>query len=108
MATFGTLLLFALTVAGVIARPFKIGEAWFAGGGAALMLAFGLVSPAAVLGVNLGPNITIVGSLATMLRRTTLARSGITVGSGELARVGLCVTVPALIAACAALWIATR
>lgn len=59
---------------------------------------------AAVLGVNLGPNVTVVGSLATMLWRATLAQRGVEVTPGELAKAGLMVTVPALLAACLLLW----
>jgi arsenical pump membrane protein len=59
---------------------------------------------AAVLGVNLGPNVTVVGSLATMLWRATLAQRGVDVRPGELAKAGLLVTVPALLAAVLALW----
>jgi len=60
---------------------------------------------AAVLGVNLGPNVTVVGSLATMLWRATLAQRGVEVTPAELAKAGLLVTVPALVVATLLLWL---
>lgn len=69
------------------------------GGGVTRPLLF-----AAVLGCNLGPNVTVVGSLATMLWRSTLQRKGLDVTPKELAVNGLLVTVPALAAATLALW----
>ena len=186
-----TILLFALTLFGVLTRPFRLNEAWFAAAGGLLMLLFRRVSPAeawtvtadsggvllfllflmavsalvdksgffdwaaihaasggtlggsvfvvafgptvganlinnilmcllalsavrhdghaplyaAILGVNLVPNITVVGSLATMLWRTSLSRRGLEISPVELAKIGVAVTVPALIAACLALWL---
>lgn len=60
---------------------------------------------AAVLGCNLGPNITIVGSLATMLWRSVLQKRGLDITARELAVNGLLVTVPALTVATLALWL---
>jgi arsenical pump membrane protein len=60
---------------------------------------------AAVLGCNLGPNITVVGSLATMLWRSVLQKRGLDITPGELARAGLMVTLPALFIACLTLWV---
>jgi arsenical pump membrane protein len=60
---------------------------------------------AAVLGCNLGPNITIVGSLATMLWRSVLQKRGLEISPKELAINGLLVTIPSLIAATLALWL---
>lgn len=65
--------------------------------------------PAAVLavliGVNVGPNLTYVGSLANLLWRNVI-RGELRAGFGEFSRVGL-VTVPAtLVAAVIALWAA--
>lgn len=60
---------------------------------------------AAVLGVNLGPNVTVVGSLATMLWRATLAQRGVEVTPAELAKAGLLVTAPALVVATLLLWL---
>lgn len=56
-------------------------------------------SAAALVGVNLGPNATINGSLATLLWLRIVHRAGITVSPLAFARIGLLVTIPALAAA---------
>ncbi|MEV8114114.1 SLC13 family permease [Streptomyces xiamenensis] len=59
---------------------------------------------AALIGVNLGPNLTYVGSLATLLWRRVLHAHDTDPGLGLFTRLGL-VTVPAsLVAAVVALW----
>ncbi|MEU0409633.1 arsenic transporter [Streptomyces griseorubiginosus] len=59
---------------------------------------------AVLLGVNIGPNLTYAGSLATLLWRRILHRQDHEVGIGEFTRLGL-LTVPAsLAAAVVALW----
>ncbi|MET2717275.1 SLC13 family permease [Streptomyces harbinensis] len=59
---------------------------------------------AALIGVNLGPNLTYVGSLATLLWRRVLHAHGTDPGLGHFTRLGL-LTVPAsLVAATVALW----
>jgi arsenical pump membrane protein len=63
---------------------------------------------ASIVGVNLGPNLTTVGSLATMLWLVLLRRRGLEVSPIEYLRVGVVVTVPALALAVAALWIVAR
>ncbi|MFD7958059.1 SLC13 family permease [Streptomyces ardesiacus] len=61
---------------------------------------------AVLIGVNLGPNLTYVGSLATLLWRRLLHRQGVEVELGLFTRLGL-LTVPATVAAStAALWVA--
>jgi arsenical pump membrane protein len=60
---------------------------------------------AVLLGVNIGPNLTYAGSLATLLWRRIVHRHDHTVDLGEFTRLGL-LTVPAtLIPAVAALWV---
>ncbi len=59
---------------------------------------------AVIVGVNLGPNLTTIGSLATMLWLVTLRRRGLEVSAFEYVRVGGLVTIPALLLAVAALW----
>ncbi|OBB06235.1 arsenic transporter [Mycobacteriaceae bacterium 1482268.1] len=63
--------------------------------------------PAAILamliGVNIGPNLTYVGSLANLLWRSVIRRD-ITVGFGEFSRVGLLTTPLTLIVAVLGLW----
>jgi arsenical pump membrane protein len=68
--------------------------------------------PAAVLamliGVNVGPNLTYAGSLATLLWRRLLHERDVDVDLGEFTRLGL-LTVPAALAvATAGLWAALR
>jgi arsenical pump membrane protein len=63
---------------------------------------------AVLLGVNIGPNLTYVGSLATLLWRQILHARDHPPGAGEFLRLGA-VTVPAcLLAAVAALWAGLR
>jgi arsenical pump membrane protein len=54
---------------------------------------------AALIGVNLGPNATLTGSLATLLWLTILQRANIAITPLGFARIGLVVTLPALAAA---------
>ena len=61
-----------------------------------------------LLGVNLGPNLSIIGSLATMLALGLVRQRGVDVGGWSYLRVGL-VAMPATLAAgLAGLWLAQR
>ncbi|ETZ97495.1 arsenical pump membrane family protein [Mycobacterium kansasii 824] len=64
--------------------------------------------PAAVLavliGVNIGPNLTYVGSLSNLLWRRVLRSHHVEAGVGEYTRLGLCTVPTALLAAVLALW----
>jgi arsenical pump membrane protein len=63
---------------------------------------------AVLIGVNVGPNLTYAGSLATLLWRRLLAERNHEPDLGEFTRLGLA-TVPAgLVLATAALWLALR
>jgi arsenical pump membrane protein len=63
---------------------------------------------ALLIGVNVGPNLTYTGSLATMLWRRTIRERGVHVALGEFTKLGL-LTVPAsLVLAVVALWIGIR
>ncbi|HEY0803704.1 MAG TPA: ArsB/NhaD family transporter [Pseudonocardiaceae bacterium] len=63
---------------------------------------------AVLLGVNLGPNATYVGSLATLLWRRVLAGHGLTTTLREFLRLGA-LTVPlSLLAGVLALWLSLR
>lgn len=66
------------------------------------------LAAAAIVGVNLGPNVTTVGSLATMLWLVLLRRRGLEISALAYVRVGAVVTVPALLAACGGLWLAAH
>jgi arsenical pump membrane protein len=61
---------------------------------------------AVLIGVNAGPNLTYTGSLATLLWRRVLHARGDGPSLGEFTRVGVLATVPVLVAATSALWLA--
>jgi arsenical pump membrane protein len=63
---------------------------------------------AVLIGVNTGPNLTYVGSLATLLWRRVLIRRGEELPIGEFLRLGALTVPPVLIAATVALWISLR
>ncbi|HEU0191582.1 MAG TPA: SLC13 family permease [Mycobacterium sp.] len=68
--------------------------------------------PAAVLavliGVNIGPNLTYVGSLSNLLWRRILRRHNVPADVGEYTRLGLCTVPTAVMAAVLALWVGVR
>jgi arsenical pump membrane protein len=66
------------------------------------------LAAALIVGVNLGPNLTTVGSLATMLWLVLLRRRGLDVSALDYLRVGVVVTLPALALAAAGLWATGR
>ncbi|MCK8679293.1 SLC13 family permease [Streptomyces lichenis] len=63
---------------------------------------------AVLLGVNIGPNLTYAGSLATLLWRRVAHRHAYEVRLGEFTRLGLLTTPLALAAATCALWAGLR
>jgi arsenical pump membrane protein len=63
---------------------------------------------AVLIGVNTGPNLTYVGSLATLLWRRVLIRRGEELPLGEFLRLGALTVPPVLIATTVALWISLR
>lgn len=60
------------------------------------------VIDAILIGVDLGPNLSVTGSLATILWLAAIRREGQRVGFGEFLAVGACVMLPALLIALAA------
>ena len=63
---------------------------------------------AVLIGVNIGPNLTYVGSLSNLLWRRVLRQHDVEAGVGEYTRLGLC-TVPAtVVVAVLALWAGVR
>jgi arsenical pump membrane protein len=59
---------------------------------------------AAVLGADLGPNISVVGSLATMLWLLMLRRRGMAISSLDYLRLGILITPLAMVLGALALW----
>jgi len=57
------------------------------------------VTRAVVIGVDLGPNLSVTGSLATILWLTALRREGQMVGPGTFLKLGALVMPPALLMA---------
>ena len=64
-----------------------------------------LLSFATIIGTNLGPNVTVFGSLATMLVLSAARQRGIEITPGQFLRVGL-LTTPPMIAVAALLLLA--
>ena len=60
-----------------------------------------------IIGADLGPNITTVGSLATILWLLILRRKGVEVSPLQYFRLGIVVTPVLLLVAAAALWLST-
>ena len=63
---------------------------------------------ATLIGVNVGPNLTHVGSLATLLWRRVLRSEGVELELGEFVRLGLLTVPPALVVATSLLWLGLR
>jgi len=64
-----------------------------------------VVRSAVLIGVDLGPNLSVTGSLATILWLVALRREGQTVSALAFLKLGVVIMLPALLAAIAALWI---
>ncbi len=68
--------------------------------------------PAAILavliGVNIGPNLTYVGSLSNLLWRRVLRQHNVAASVGEYTRLGLCTVPVTVVVAVLALWASTR
>lgn len=63
---------------------------------------------AVLIGVNVGPNLTYVGSLSNLLWRRVLRRHDVDAGVGEYTRLGICTVPPSLVVAVLALWASAR
>ena len=61
------------------------------------------VTSAILIGVDIGPNLSVTGSLATILWLTALKREGVSVGAGQFLKLGILVMPPALLLALAGL-----
>jgi len=62
-----------------------------------------LVSAATMIGVDLGPNLSVTGSLATILWLTALRREGLHIGAWQFLKIGVVVATPAVILSLATL-----
>ena len=60
------------------------------------------VTRAVLIGVDLGPNLSVTGSLATILWLTALRREGHSVGFRTFLKLGVLIMPPALVLALAA------
>jgi arsenical pump membrane protein len=60
-----------------------------------------LVTRAILIGVNLGPNLSVTGSLATILWLAALRREGVNVGAVAFLKLGIVIMPPALVIAMA-------
>jgi len=66
------------------------------------------LASAIAVGIDLGPNLSVTGSLATVLWLVALRREEISVGAVAFLRVGALVMPPALLLALAALYATAR
>jgi arsenical pump membrane protein len=80
--------------------------AFIAGSTAAGVHADPRVTDAILVGIDVGPNLSVTGSLATILWLAALRRGGIHVRGIDFLRVGACVMPPALVLALAAVVLA--
>ncbi|WP_425070021.1 arsenic transporter [Rhizobium tumorigenes] len=68
-----------------------------AGGAVQAAHASDTISGAILIGIDLGPNLSVTGSLATILWLTALRREGLQVGAFAFLKLGVVVMVPALL-----------
>jgi arsenical pump membrane protein len=61
------------------------------------------IAGAVLIGVDLGPNLSVTGSLATILWLSALRREGLQIGAWKFMKIGIVVMVPALAASLAVL-----
>lgn len=104
--SFGSLLLIAI-VAAVLANLINNLAAVLLLLPAAAAIGVGPVL-AVLIGCNAGPNLTYVGSLATLLWRRVVRQHGEELPAWEFVRLGALTVPPVLLAATAALWISLR
>lgn len=63
---------------------------------------------AVLVGVNVGPNLAQVGSLATLLWRRVLQAEGVHYAPEEFVRLGLLTVPPALVGAAVLVWVSLQ
>ncbi len=64
-----------------------------------------MVKSAVLIGIDLGPNLSVTGSLATILWLVALRREGQTITAWSFLKLGALIMITALVAALAALWL---
>lgn len=64
----------------------------------------GLLAHALLIGIDLGPNLSVTGSLATILWLIALRREGVEISAGEFFKLGLVAMPAALMASLLCLW----
>ncbi|ASU35335.1 arsenic transporter [Mucilaginibacter xinganensis] len=64
-----------------------------------------IIKSAVLIGIDLGPNLSITGSLATILWLVALRREGISISAWVFLKLGVLVMTTALVCAIAALWV---
>lgn len=64
-----------------------------------------IIRSAVLIGVDLGPNLSVTGSLATILWLVALRREGQNISAWTFLKLGFLVMIPALLAALGALWL---
>ena len=67
-----------------------------------------LIRDSVLIGVDLGPNLSVTGSLATVLWLIALRREGEQVTAWRFLRMGALVMPPALLVSIVALWVVSR
>jgi arsenical pump membrane protein len=73
--------------------------------GASAVAVHGTLANAVLIGVDLGPNLSVTGSLASILWLTALRREGQQVSAWTFLALGACVVTPALLASLAVVWL---
>ncbi|MFT4152663.1 arsenic transporter [Parafilimonas sp.] len=63
-----------------------------------------IIKNAVLIGIDLGPNLSVTGSLATILWLVALRREGHDIHAWRFIKIGVMVMIPALLLALAALW----
>jgi arsenical pump membrane protein len=61
-----------------------------------------------MLGADIGPNLSVVGSLATLIWLTEIRRGGLAVSGSTYLRIGIITTIPTILAATFVLYLVGR
>ena len=97
---------FAVGVANNVVNNLPLGL--IAGGTLRAAQVHGLMANVVMVGVDLGPNLSITGSLATILWLLALRKEGVKVGFWEFLKLGVMVMPMALVVALGGVWLMAR